>query len=188
MVLKPALKQARRPGRYIVLSLFDGVGAAVAILENLFGTPTAAMAWETDRTCRQLTSHRLPWLQQRGDFGNETVEKVTAEIRRLDPAGECVVLMIAAPPCQDFSRIGAETGHSGTRGSLFLRSAEFVLELRAALRGWRVGFMFENVVMQPAAAKEVSDCLGVEPILVCDLSLRLRLRLDFPAEALVDLG
>ena len=69
-----------------------------------------------------------------------------------------------------------------------LRSAEFVLELRAALRGWRVGFMFENVVMQPAAAKEVSDCLGVEPILVCDLSLRLRLRLDFPAEALVDLG
>ena len=27
--------------------------------------------------------------------------------------------------------------------------------------------MFENVVMQPAAAKEVSDCLGVEPILVC---------------------
>ena len=167
MVLKPALKPARRPGRYIVLSLFDGVGAAVAILENLFGTPTAAMAWETDRTCRRLTSHRLPWLQQRGDFGNETVEKVTAEIRRLDPAGECVVLMIAAPPCQDFSRIGAETGHSGTRGSLFLRSAEFVLELRAALRGWRVGFMFENVVMQPAAAKEVSDCLGVEPILVC---------------------
>ena len=167
MVLKPALKPARRPGRYIVLSLFDGVGAAVAILENLFGTPTAAMAWETDRTCRRLTSHRLPWLQQRGDFGNETVEKVVAEIRRLDPAGECVVLMIAAPPCQDFSRIGAETGHSGTRGSLFLRSAEFVLELRAALRGWRVGFMFENVVMQPAAAKEVSDCLGVEPILVC---------------------
>ena len=166
-MLKPALKQARRPGRYIVLSLFDGVGAAVAILENLFGTPTAAMAWETDRTCRRLTSHRLPWLQQRGDFGSETVEKVTAEIRRLDPAGECVVLMIAAPPCQDFSRIGAETGHSGTRGGLFLRSAEFVLELRAALRGWRVGFMFENVVMQPAAAKEVSDCLGVEPILVC---------------------
>ena len=116
-----------------------------------------APAWR-DRTCRRLTSHRLPWLQQRGDFGNETVEKVTAEIRRLDPAGECVVLMIAAPPCQDFSRIGAETGHSGTRGSLFLRSAEFVLELRAALRGWRVGFMFENVVMQPAAAKEVSDC------------------------------
>ena len=150
-----------------MLSLFDGVGAAVAILENLFGTSTAAMAWETDRTCRRLTSHRLPWLQQRGDFGNETVEKVVAEIRRLDPAGECVVLMIAAPPCQDFSRIGAETGHSGTRGSLFLRSAEFVLELRAALRGWRVGFMFENVVMQPAAAKEVSDCLGVEPILVC---------------------
>ena len=167
MVLKPALKQACRPGRYIVLSLFDGVGAAVAILENLFGTPAAAMAWETDRTCRRLTAHRLPWLQQRGDFGSETVEKVTADIRRLDPAGECVVLMIAAPPCQDFSRIGAETGHSGTRGGLFLRSAEFVLELRAALRGWRVGFMFENVVMQPAAAKEVSDCLGVEPILVC---------------------
>ena len=86
-MLKPAFKQARRPGRYIVLSLFDGVGAAVAILEILFGTPAAAMAWETDRTCRPLTSHRL---QQRGDFGSETVEKVTAEIRRLDPAGECV--------------------------------------------------------------------------------------------------
>ena len=97
----------------------------------------------------------------------ETVEKVAAEIRRADPAGECVVLLVAAPPCQDFSQIGAEAGHRGARGGLFLRSAEFVLELRAALRGWRVGFLFENVVMEPASAKEVSDCLGVPPVLVC---------------------
>ena len=112
--------------------------------------------------CRRLAAHRLPWLQQRGDFTGETVEKVAAEIRRADAAGECVVLLVAAPPCQDFSQIGAEAGHRGARGGLFLRSAEFVLELRAALRGWRVGFLFENV-MEPASAKEVSDCLGVPP-------------------------
>ena len=136
-------------------------------MEDLFGTPVAALAWETDRLCRRLAAHRLPWLQHRGDFTGETVEKVAAEIRRADPAGECVVLLVAAPPCQDFSQIGAEAGHRGARGGLFLRSAEFVFELRTALRGWRVGFLFENVVMEPASAKEVSDCLGVPPVLVC---------------------
>ena len=44
--------------------------------------------------------------------------------------------------------------------------------------------MFENVVMQPAAAKEVSDCLGVEPILVCASDFGWISR----PEALVDLG
>ena len=112
------------------------------------------------------------------------VEKVAAEIRRADPAGECVVLLVAAPPCQDFSQIGAEAGHRGARGGLFLRSAEFVLELRAALRGWRVGFLFENVVMEPASAKEVSDCLGVPPVLVCASGFWV----DLAAAAVVALG
>ena len=171
MVLKPALKPARRPGRYIVLSLFDGVGAAVAILENLFGTPTAAMAWETDRTCRRLTSHRLPWLQQRGDFGNETVEKVVAEIRRLDPAGQCVVLMIAAPPCQDFSRIGAETGHSGTRGSRAFHPA--VASSRLLLPCATTPAEDENgrpapkrargKIPEPARARWLADCRQFAP-------------------------
>ena len=121
------------------------------------GTPVGALAWETDRLCRRLAAHRLPWLQQRGDFTGETVEKVAAEIRRADPAGECVVLLVAAPPCQDFSQIGAEAGHRGARGGLFLRSAEFVLELRTGGAAW----------LEPASAKEVSDCLGVPPVLVC---------------------
>ena len=40
----PAAGPARGPGRYMLISLFDGVGAAGAILEDLFGTPVAALA------------------------------------------------------------------------------------------------------------------------------------------------
>ena len=78
MVLKPALKPARRPGRYIVLSLFDGVGAAVAILENLFGTPTAVGDGSDMPAADVPPSRALPaW-----PISLDSVRKVAASLRR----------------------------------------------------------------------------------------------------------
>ncbi|CAE7595796.1 unnamed protein product [Symbiodinium sp. CCMP2592] len=166
-VVRPALKRTRRAPKIILLSFFDGIGAAPALVENLFGQPTLALAWEIDATCRRLASARLPWLVHRGDVTSESPGSVAAAIRKADPTGECTVVVTAAPPCQDFSRIGPATGHAGERGSLFLLTVDMFNQILADLSDRRVAFLFENVVMEPADAAKISDALGVQPVLVC---------------------
>ncbi|CAE7559110.1 unnamed protein product [Symbiodinium sp. CCMP2592] len=58
---------------------------APALVENLFGQPVLAMAWETDATCRRLASVRLPWLVHRGDVTAESPGSVAAAVRKADP-------------------------------------------------------------------------------------------------------
>ncbi|CAE7199049.1 unnamed protein product [Symbiodinium sp. CCMP2592] len=165
-VVRPALKRTRRAPKIILLSFFDGIGAAPALVENLFGQPTLALAWEIDATCRRLASVRLPWLVHRGDVTSESPGSVVAAVRKADPTGECTVVVTGSGG-QDFSRIGPATGHAGERGSLFLLTVDMFNQIIADLSDRRVAFLFENVVMEPADAAKISDALGVQPVLVC---------------------
>ena len=126
-----------------------------------------AMAWEVDRTCVKLAQARLPWLRHRGDLATDSAQAVAAEISKVDPGGRCMVILTAAPPCQDFSRIGAQAGHAGARGSLFLQAVNFLNDLKEKIGERPVGFLFENVVMEPKEATPINQALGVEPVLVC---------------------
>ena len=58
----------------ILLSAFDGVGAACYIIEELFGRPRLALAWEIDKACCRVLETRLPWVVRRGDITKETVQ------------------------------------------------------------------------------------------------------------------
>ncbi|CAE7194092.1 abcB2 [Symbiodinium sp. CCMP2592] len=90
-VVRPALKRTRRAPKIILLSFFDGIGAAPALVENLFGQPVLALAWEIDATCRRLASARLPC---RGSSTEATSPgSVAAAIRKADPTGECTVIV-----------------------------------------------------------------------------------------------
>ena len=91
---------------------------------------------------------------------------VAAAVDKADPRKECIVLFTAAPPCQDFWRIGPAAGHDGERGGLFLKAVEFVNRVTSLLGDRRVGFMFENVVMEPQDAAKVSEAVGVQPVMV----------------------
>ena len=75
-----------------------------------------------------------------------------------------MILFTAAPPCQDFSRVGDRDGHAGNRGYLFNFTAEFLDELRRRLAPRRFGFLVENVEMTPPDAAEASKQLGYQPI------------------------
>ena len=89
-----------------ILTAFDGIGAGPYLIEQRFGQPRLALAWEIDQDCLKVTAAKLPWLAHRGDITKDDPKKVAATIREADPNKECLVLFEAAPPCQDFSRLG----------------------------------------------------------------------------------
>ena len=93
-----------------------------------------------------------------------------------------MILFTAAPPCQDFSRVGDRDGHAGNRGYLFNFTAAFLDELRRRLAPRRFGFLVENVEMTPADAAEASKQLGCQPIFAdaADFGWIGRPRLDSP--------
>ena len=79
--------------------------------------------------------------------------------------GGAIVIVAAAPPCQDFSRIGSAAGHAGDRGGLI--PVDFVHDVAGLIGDRHLGFLFENVVMEPKDAAVVTEALGVEPFVAC---------------------
>ena len=146
-----------------MLSAFDGVGAAPWLVWDLIGEPRAIFAWEVDRAAIQVADYHIPGIRHRGDITEDTPEDLAAEIQHIDGQAECIIIFTAAPPCQDFSRVGDRDGHAGSRGYLFNFTAEFIDELRRRLAPRRFGFLVENVEMTPADAAEASKQLGCQP-------------------------
>ena len=146
-----------------MLSAFDGVGAAPWLVWDLIGEPRAIFAWEVDRAAIQVADYHIPGIRHRGDITEDTPEDLAAEIQHIDGQAECIIIFTAAPPCQDFSRVGDRDGHAGSRGYLFNFTAEFIDELRRRLAPCRFGFLVENVEMTPADAAEASKQLGCQP-------------------------
>ena len=146
-----------------MLSAFDGVGAAPWLVWDLIGEPRAIFAWEVDRAAIQVADYHIQGIRHRGDITEDTPEDLAAEIQHIDGQAECIIIFTAAPPCQDFSRVGDRDGHAGSRGYLFNFTAEFIDELRRRLAPRRFGFLVENVEMTPADAAEASKQLGCQP-------------------------
>ncbi|CAE7195818.1 eIF3-S7 [Symbiodinium natans] len=121
----------------IILSAFDGVGAAPWLVSKEFGEPLLAMAWETDPVCVDLSTKHMPWLQHRGDI------------------------------IKDFSRVAAGRGHDGDRGGLFSVALDFYDDLVQELHEFTVVSLWENVVMKKSDADVVSQRLQVQPVLAC---------------------
>ena len=158
----------RPPGQgIIVLSAFDGVGAAPWLVSKEFGEPLLALAWETDPICADLSARHMPWLQHRGDITRDSAGDVARVVRRADPEAKAIVLWAASPPCQDFSRVAEGRGHDGDRGGLFSVALDFYDELVQELHEFTVVSLWENVVMKKSDADVVSQRLQVQPVLAC---------------------
>ena len=96
-----------------MLSAFDGVGAAPWLVWDLIGEPRAIFAWEVDRAAIQVADYHIPGIRHRGDITEDTPEDLAAEIQHIDGLAECIIIFTAAPPCQDFSRVGDRDGTPG---------------------------------------------------------------------------
>ena len=58
-------------------------------------------------------------------------------------------------------------GHQGVRGRLFSVSADFMQAIFDDLPGYNTAFIFENVLMNAADAKTVTEKLGCQPVFAC---------------------
>ena len=175
-----ALGMQRAPdGREIILlSFFDGIGAAY-ILDQHFGKLKAAFAWwEIDGACRRVVEERLPWLRQRGDLTKDSADDIAGIIEEIDPDGKAIIVVTMAPPCQDFSLIRSDgPGHRGKNGGLFLTATGFVDDIKRRLPRRKFGTLAENTAMRKEDAQIVSDELDCQPILASDFGWISRPRL-----------
>ncbi|CAE7265796.1 PUB3, partial [Symbiodinium sp. CCMP2456] len=103
----------------IVLSAFDGIGASHWLVAKAFGRPLLSVSWEGDGACKALVQKAMPWVEHRGDLTRDSPEDVAHLIMDAGPDACALIVWCAAPPCQDFSRIGQGAGHHGERGRLF---------------------------------------------------------------------
>ncbi|CAE7890612.1 unnamed protein product, partial [Symbiodinium necroappetens] len=153
-----------RGDEVIVLSAFDGMGAGPWLVWDLIGEPRATLAWEVDRAAIQVADYNIPGIHHRGDITEDSPKETAKKIAELDPEAGCIIIFLAAPPCQDFSRVGDREGHAGNRGYLFNFTADFIDELRPLLAPRRFGVLVENVEMTPADAAAATKRLGFEPV------------------------
>ena len=126
----------------------------------------------------KVVQHHFPGAQQRGDFLLDDPKEVASLVRRHDEHQCCRILVLAAPPCPDFSIIKEDgPGLSGEEGSKFTKFVGFLSCLEAELPEWSFDLLCENVVMQKAdEVQYVSNGLKAQPI-VADLGLVNRPRL-----------
>ena len=117
-----------------------------------------------DRAATAVAKAQILGLSCRGDLHDDDPAKVADVIEKVDPWGRCLIIFSAAPPCQDFSRVTDGPGHNGARGGLFLQTVEFMTEVRRLVAPRRFGFIFENVEMATADAKQITEALGAKPL------------------------
>ena len=132
-----------------IISLFDGIAGARQALKEL-DIDCNYFASEVDKYAIQIANANHPDIVQMGDvknFGGSVIE---------------VDLLIGGSPCQDLSIAKQDRkGLKGNRSSLFFEYVRILNQVKPKY------FILENVAsMSKADKQEITDILGVEPILI----------------------
>ena len=158
--------QARFP--VAVLSFFDGIATALHALKTLQVRPVLSWAWELDPEAIKVASSQHPEVVHHGDVFGRSPKDVLAAVSASVPK-DTVLLLFAAPPCHDFSRIRSNPpGSSGKEGAKFDQFASWLSEFRQA-SPFRVVFLVENVVMPLSMQQKFDDKLQCRSF-ACDSS------------------
>jgi site-specific DNA-cytosine methylase len=141
----------RLPLRY--LSLFSGIGGFELGLQCVFPLSTCLGFSEIDPHCISIYQYWFPNHPCLGDIRKVNFASFRGKVD----------LVVAGFPCQDLSIIKA-----GTRSGLFGDRSILFFELLRCLKECNPRFfLIENVASMPKEAKEIiSQCLGVDPILL----------------------
>lgn len=121
-----ARRRSRRRSRYAAVSLFAGAGGLDVGAE---ASGRASVVWAND-------NERWACETYRRNLGRHIVEADLREVAVPDVACD---ILLAGPPCQDFSTLWNHDGARTARGNLFREVARFLSQLEPA------GFVVENV-------------------------------------------
>ena len=150
----------------VLLSFFDGIGAAHVALANLGVKPCFAMSFENDEECKAVLRANFPDVELINSYDLYTATELLECVHNVVKREDLVVLVTAGPPCPDFSRIKGSTskGRSGPEGQKFVKFVELLHHLRSAAdsRRWGFHFVVENVIMAEAEAQFFNAQLGVQ--------------------------
>lgn len=111
---------------YGVVTMFSGCG----------GFDLGAEATSMARVVCAIDSDSWAAETYRANFGDHTIH---ADIRELDPPPVGCDILLASPPCQDFSHLWNHDGANTERGSLYREVARYLYDLQPP------AFVLENV-------------------------------------------
>ena len=138
-----------------VLSLFDGISCGMVALERAGITVDAYYASEIDKNAIAISQKNYPNIIRLGDV---------TKWREWDIPWSEIDLLIGGSPCQDLSVYkfdrGECTGLNGEKSGLFYHYLRILKYLKPKY------FLLENVPMQKKWENVISECLGVQPILI----------------------
>ena len=132
-----------------VLSLFDGMSCGRIALERLGIPIDNYYASEIDKYAIQVSQANYPDIIQVGDV----TELDTSTLPKID-------LIMGGSPCQGFSFAGKQLAFDDSRSALFFEFVRCVEELKPKY------FLLENVRMKKEYLDVISECMGVEPIMI----------------------
>jgi DNA-cytosine methyltransferase len=132
-----------------VLSLFDGMSCGQIALNKLGIKVYNYFASEIDKYAIQVTKENYPNTKHIGDV----TQVKGSDLPKID-------LLIGGSPCQGFSFAGKQLNFDDPRSKLFFEFVRLKNELKPKY------FFLENVRMKKEYQNIISECLGVEPIMI----------------------
>ena len=158
------------PQSVIHLDFFSGVGSASLAIQRLGVSIRHVMSWEVDEAAMAVARKctRRTTKSQRGSLLDDTPAAVAEAVEKIPGGAADVIVITAAAPCPDFSRIRSDDapGRTGPSGNLFVRFTVFLQALLNLLPGRRACLLAENVVMHnPADTQWFSKQLDAEAVL-----------------------
>ncbi|OLP81577.1 hypothetical protein AK812_SmicGene37863 [Symbiodinium microadriaticum] len=155
---------------YDTLGFFLRSGLGHARTSRLGITVRHVLSWEIDEAAIAVArkSSRRTTKTQRGSLLADSPESAARAVEQVPGGAADLLVITAAAPCPDFSRIRSDSspGRHGPSGNLFVQFTTFIRSLLNLLPGRRASLLVENVVMHnPADTQWSSQQLDAEAVL-----------------------
>lgn len=138
-----------------VLSLFDGISGAQLALEKAGIKVDKYYASEIDKFAISITQYNYPETVQLGDI---------TKWQEWDIPWHEIDFVVGGSPCTQLSRAGNGRGLEGSDSRLFFDFVDILEHVKE--QNPDVYFLLENVKMKQEWEEEMTEIMGVEPILI----------------------
>ena len=141
------LQQLMPKDPIIHLAFFEGIGVAQLATRDLQLNIVKTFSWEIDPFCNELLDHHFSdHIQHMGDFAQTDFPSFCQQLRQTYDTTH-IILITAAPPCKDHSRLRDQPpGTDGIDGSLLSQMTQTESDIRGLLPDYMIRSMMENVI------------------------------------------